>query len=130
MGEMKVMLDSSIWISYLRIGKHTDLVNGLIDSNSLFINDVILFEIIPNIKSRSQKKIIDILNSINKYALEIDWQWIMQIQTKLKSNGINNVALNDLLISNNCIKNDISLFSSDRDFENISEISSLKLISL
>ena len=77
---MQILVDSSIWIDYLRDGKKSGKLDYLIDENIVVINDIILAELVPFLKMKKQKKIIDLLNSITKLNLVIDWAQIIDYQ--------------------------------------------------
>jgi len=47
---MRVLVDSSIWISYFRIGHREDVLDFLIEENLIVINDIILSELVPFLK--------------------------------------------------------------------------------
>jgi len=44
---MPVLVDTSVWIDYLRNGKKSEKVDFLIDENIVAINDLILAELVP-----------------------------------------------------------------------------------
>ncbi len=41
---MRVLIDSSVWIDYFRSGNQTDELDNLIDSNLVFVNDLIIVQ--------------------------------------------------------------------------------------
>jgi len=53
---MPVLIDSSVWISYFRNGKHSDVLDYFIDENLIVINDLILSELIPSLKIQNKLK--------------------------------------------------------------------------
>ena len=62
---MPVLVDTSVWIDYLRNGKKSEKVDFLIDENIVAINDLILAELVPFLKIRNQREIINILYAID-----------------------------------------------------------------
>ena len=67
---MSVLVDTSVWIEYLRNGNNSDKLEFLIDENLIVTNDLILAELIPFLKIRNQRKLISLLNKINKSLLK------------------------------------------------------------
>ena len=63
---MSVLVDTSVWIEYFRSGNNFEKLDFLIDENLIVINDLILAELIPFLKIKNQRKIIKLLNNINK----------------------------------------------------------------
>ena len=52
---MPVLVDSTIWIDYFRSGKNSNKLDYFIEENILFINDLILAELIPFLKIKKQR---------------------------------------------------------------------------
>ena len=66
---MSVLVDTSIWIEYFRSGNNSEKLDFLIDENLIVINDLILAELVPSLKVRNQRKIVNLLYNINKLEL-------------------------------------------------------------
>jgi hypothetical protein len=92
------------------------ILDHLIDTNQICINDLILTELIPFLLQRNETDLVGILHSINKIPLHIDWNEIIEFQTENLRNGINNIGIPDLLIVQNVRENGLLLFSSDKHF--------------
>ena len=56
-----VLVDSSVWIEYFKGNQEVLLLNNLIDTNSICINDIILAELLPAINHKNEKELKDIL---------------------------------------------------------------------
>jgi predicted nucleic acid-binding protein len=91
-------------------------VDILIDENLIATNDLILTELIPYLRLQNRRKLIDLMNSIFKYELHIDWNEIVDYQTKCLKKGINGIGVPDLLIAQNSIQNHCEIFSLDQHF--------------
>jgi len=113
-----VLVDSSVWIDYLRGSKKINShdFENLIDNNQICVNDLILSELIPSLNHRKETEIIDILQTVKKMPLRIDWDEIITFQTINLKNGINNIGIPDLMILQNVIQNSLSLYSIDKHF--------------
>jgi len=118
-----VLIDSSVWIDYFRgskIVRRKDFEN-LVDNNQICVNDLILSELIPSLNHRKENEIIDILQIVRKIPLDIDWNEIIAFQTINLKNGINNIGIPDLIVLQNVIQNNLSLYSLDKHFETMNK---------
>jgi Predicted nucleic acid-binding protein, contains PIN domain len=112
-----ILVDSSVWIGYFRGIEESKKLNNLIDNNAICINELILSEIIPSLIMRKENEVINLLNSIEKMKLDIDWAGIRQMQVINLKNGLNRVGIPDLIIAQNAIQNKVELYSFDKHFE-------------
>jgi len=123
----KVLIDTSVWIDYFNDKPVTSILDELIDKDRILINQLILSELIPYLVIKKESELENILKSIDQIPLEIRWDKIIQYQCKNLKNGINKVGIPDLIILDNCIQNDIELFSLDKHFELMVKIHKFKL---
>ncbi len=124
---MQVLVDSSVWIDYFRGGTKSDDLDILIDENLIATNDLILTELIPYLRLQNRRKLIALMNSIFKYEMRIDWNEIIEFQTKCLKKGINGIGVPDLLIAQNSIQNHCEIFSLDQHFALMKNSLKLKL---
>ena len=117
---MSVLVDSSIWIDYLRRAHHCQNVDRLIDDNTLVINDLILTELIPALMLKRQHRLIKLLQAIRRLPLRIDWDGLIKMQAKCLGKGINKVGIPDLIIAQNSIQNKAPLYTQDKHFQLLS----------
>ena len=122
----KVLVDSSVWISFFKGNEEGKLLFPLLDSNQACINDLILAELIPSLNHKKELILVGLLKSIEKIKIDIDWEDIIHMQTINLKNGLNRVGVPDLLIAQNAIRNKIRLFSFDKHFEIMKKHISLK----
>ncbi|MBR9979409.1 MAG: PIN domain-containing protein [Desulfatitalea sp.] len=125
---MSVLVDTSIWIEYLRDGNFSQKLDFFIDENLIVTNDLILAELVPFLKIRNQKKLISLLWRIKRLNLSIDWNEIIEYQYKCLKNGMNGVGIPDLIIAQNAIQNDCELFSRDNHFFLMQDILNLSIL--
>ncbi|MBU2511357.1 PIN domain-containing protein [bacterium] len=118
---MKVLIDSSVWIDYFRSGDETNELDYLIDDNIIYINDLILTELVPYLRLLRQTSLIEVLNEVPKLRLTIDWQQIQDFQFTCLKNGINGIGIPDLIIAQNAILNESSIYSLDKHFRLLSD---------
>ena len=124
---MSVLVDTSIWIKYFRIGNNFEKLDFLIDENLIVINDLILAELVPSLRVRNHRKIIKLLNNINKLDLSINWNQIIEFQFKCLKNGLNGIGIPDLIIAQNAKQNHCDIYTLDRHFELMKDILKLQL---
>ena len=122
-----VLVDTSVWIEYFKGTGRTAVLNELINNNALCINNLVLAELIPSINLKKESKLKRLLLTVNQIDIEIDWDEIIDMQTKNLLNGINKVGIPDLIIAQNAINNDLFLFSFDKHFSLMSDLFGLKI---
>ena len=114
---MSVLVDSSVWIEYLRGGPREDgRLDVLITEGTVLINELILAELLPAVLLRRQGRLADLLRGLPALPMTIDWQSVVLDQLKCLRNGINKVGIPDLLIAQNARQHSVALFSLDRHF--------------
>jgi predicted nucleic acid-binding protein len=125
---MPVLVDTSIWVDYLRSGNFSEKLDYFIDENLIVTNDLILAELVPFLKIRNQKKLISLLRNIRRLDLFINWNQIIDYQYNCLKNGINAVGIPDLIIAQNAIQNDCEIFTQDNHFFLMRDILSLNIL--
>jgi len=124
---MSILVDTSIWVEYFRSGKNTEKLDFLIDENLIVINDLILAELVPFLKFRNQRKIINLLFNINKLKLSINWNQIIDFQFKCLINGLNGIGIPDLIVAQNAKQNRCEIYSLDSHFRLMKDILEFQL---
>lgn len=119
---MSVLVDTSIWVEYLRSGDDSDKLDFLIDENLIVTNDLILAELIPFLKVRNQKKLINLLLNINRFDMSVNWNQITEFQYKCLKSGLNGIGIPDLLIAQNAKQNHCEIYSLDNHFRLMKDI--------
>ena len=114
---MNNLIDSSAWIQYFRGNQKYSFLDNLINTNAICTNDIILTELLPSIIHKKENKLAELLNSLQKYILIIDWHEIQKIQLLNLKHGNNNIGISDIIIAQNCIQNELKLIAHDKHFE-------------
>jgi predicted nucleic acid-binding protein len=127
---MSVLVDTSVWVEYFRNGNSFEQLDFLIDENIVVINNLILAELIPFLKVRNQRKLIALLNKINKLEIVVNWQQLIEYQYKCLKNGINSVGIPDLIIAQNAKQNYCSIYSLDNHFNLMKSILKIELFNI
>ena len=124
---MPVLVDTSIWIAYFRTGNNSEKLDFLIDENLIVMNDLILAELVPSLRVRNQRKIVRLLNEINKLELSINWDQIIWFQFKCLKSGLNGIGIPDLIVAQNAKQNHSEIYSLDSHFKLMKDILKLQL---
>jgi predicted nucleic acid-binding protein len=122
---MKVLVDSSIWVAYFRTGNREEILDNLIDENLIVTNELILTELVPFLKVQNKLRLIRHLQAIEKLTLNIDWDYIIDLQTKCLKKGINGIGIPDLIIAQNAIEHKAIVFTEDKHFLALKKVSPL-----
>jgi len=77
---MDYIIDSNIWIEFFNKKKYFDSVSDLLINNEVYINKIILAELIPSAGKKNEKEFIECLYGIDLLELNIDWDEIIEIQ--------------------------------------------------
>ena len=125
---MSVLVDTSIWIAYFRNGNNLEKLDFLIDENLVAINDLILAELIPYLKIRNQRKLINLLYKISKFEIVVNWAQIIDYQHKCLKKGLSKISIPDLIIAQNAKQNHSRIYSLDNHFNLMESILKVKLI--
>jgi predicted nucleic acid-binding protein len=125
---MSVLVDTSIWIEYFRSGHCAEKLEYLIDENLIVINELILAELVPSLKVRNQRKLIELLRSMRNLVLAIDWDQIIEFQYRCLRNGLNGIGIPDLMLAQNAKQHNCEIYSLNNHFEVMKDILKLKLL--
>jgi predicted nucleic acid-binding protein len=126
----KVLVDSSVWISFFKGTEEGKRLFPLLDANQACVNDLILSELVPSLNHKKELILVGLLRSIEKTRIDIDWDDIIRMQTINLKNGLNRVGVPDLIIAQNAIQNEIKLFSFDKHFEIMKKHIGLKIFEI
>lgn len=124
---MRVLVDSSVWIDFFRAETNGDRLDDLIDNNLVATNDLILTELVPYLLLREQRRIVELLNSVEKIELTIDWDQLIHWQYRCLKQGLNGIGIPDLIIAQNTVHNRCLLYSLDSHFALIEKIVNIEL---
>ena len=111
-----VLVDSSIWIDYFSGKPEAAVLDDLIDHNLICINGLILAELTPALKLQKQHRLIELLHAVEEIPITIDWERIVEYQYSNLKHGLNKVGISDLIVLQNVIDHDLTLFSADKHF--------------
>lgn len=111
-----ILVDTSVWIDFFRNGEQSQL-EQLIKEDRVVTNDILLSKLIPALRLNNQKILIESIEAVPKIELNIDWQQLREYQYLNLKNGINKVGLPDLIIIQQVIHKELSLYSLDKHFK-------------
>ena len=119
---MPTLIDSSVWIEYFRNGTSYEKVDFLIDENLVVINNLILAELIPFLKLKNHRKLVQLLSNVNKLLVTVDWEQLVDFQYTCLKNGLNGVGIPDLIIVQNAVQHNCKIYSLDKHFLEMSRL--------
>jgi predicted nucleic acid-binding protein len=111
---MNYIIDSNVWIEFFNKKNYFSSVSELLLNNNVFINQIILAELIPQSRARKELELIECLSGIELLELNIHWDEIIEIQFQCIKNGINKLGLLDIAIAQNARQNSLGLFTINR----------------
>ena len=114
---MEVLVDTAVWIDYFRSGDKSEKLDFLIDENLVVINDLVLTELLPLLIIKKERKVVELLKKIKKYPISPDWEEIRNYQIFCLKSGSSGIGIPDLLIAQNTIQNNLSVYSIDKHFK-------------
>lgn len=119
---MKVLVDSSVWIDFFRRKNTSNRLHELLLEDLVVTNSLILAEIIPALKVKKRKDIIDLLKLVESYPMETDWEDVVDIQLKFVNEFKYLVGISDILIFQNAQQNELMIYSYDQDVHRLCEL--------
>lgn len=126
---MKVLVDTSVWINYLREDQHGESLDILIDENLIVVNELVLSELTPALTVQGQIKLVTLLRLLPVQSISIDWNEIQSMQIKCIKKGFNGVGIPDLILAQNALQHHSHLYTLDKHFRWLADIIPLKLFS-
>jgi len=119
---MSVLVDTSVWVEYLRGSSCLEEVDLLIDESLVVTNELIQAELMPPLLARGEGELVRLLREVPLCPLQLDWDDIVMLQVTCLKNGINKVGIPDLIIVQSAISNGLRLFSVDKHFQLLHQV--------
>jgi len=123
---MVSLIDSSVWITFFA-GEASSL-DQLLDDGEARISEIILMELQPFLHIHRDQQIIDLLGTVEKVPMSVQWEELRKIRIKILQNGINKVGIPDLVILQQALQNNLPICSLDKHFKLIQEVFDFELI--
>jgi len=98
----------------LELGCYPVLARIGLDNNEVYINKIILAELIPSSRAKREAEFVECLYGIELLELYTDWDEIIEIQYHCIKNGINKLGLLDIAIAQNAKQNNVGIFTMNR----------------
>ncbi|MEI6125147.1 MAG: PIN domain-containing protein [Pseudomonadota bacterium] len=118
----KVIVDTCVWIEYLR-GRNpetVDRVTKLIHSNSIYMCGIVLYEILQGIKDpQVREKIKNDFEALPYIEMNQDaWLWAASTNKSLRSQGIT-IPPSDLFLASLAKNHSCTVYTIDYHFSSI-----------
>jgi predicted nucleic acid-binding protein len=124
----RILVDSSVWISYFRDENAHQRLDELIENNQICTNDLILAELIPFLHVKKQAVVIDLMLELPRADMSVNWEFVIKLQIANLQNGINKVGIPDLMLVDHVLANNLFLFSEDKHFRLMQEHANFELL--
>lgn len=124
---VKVIVDTSIWIDYLKCGKYKPEMELLLRKQKAITTEAILLELIPVLIHHKQDEIVDLLRSLERVPVFVNWTALVDAQVKCLKNGMNKIGPIDLIIMQSAIEYSVMIFSADKHFKVLNKHFDFKL---
>ena len=117
-----ILVDSSVWIDYLRgtATPQTDTLDALLGSTPIAIGDLIMTEVLQGCPSAREftavRKMLDTLTFVTLGGPDIAVLAAKNFRT-LRARGVTVRKTIDTVIATRCIFDGLELLHSDRDFD-------------
>ncbi len=111
-----VLVDTSVWVSFFRGEPAVRPLAALLEYNQACVNDLILAELLPSLAVRKERRLAELIRSVERLPLRVDWEDVIAIQTNNLKQGLNKVGISDIIILQNAVQNGAALYSLDRHF--------------
>jgi predicted nucleic acid-binding protein len=111
---MNYIIDSNIWIEFFNKKNYFNAVSELLINNTVFINKIILAELIPSARTKNESEFIECLAGIEELILNIHWDEIIELQFQCIKHGINKLGLLDIAIAQHAKQNNVGVFTINR----------------
>ncbi len=110
-----ILVDSSVWIDFFRNGN--EILEKLIVEDIICTNELILTELLPSLTLTNEKGVVEAMLAVPCFELNIDWDIIRKYQILNLENGINKIGIPDLIILEQVIEKNLTLFTLDKHFK-------------
>ena len=125
-----ILVDTSIWINFFREKSSPTggTLDTLLEEGKVCICGLIEAELIPGLRQVDRSKVWSLLAGLPRLEIPLDiMPDLINIQEKALSQGRGPFSIPDLLLAAVALRNSLPLFSLDRHFEAISQLTGLQL---
>ncbi|MBC7190332.1 MULTISPECIES: PIN domain-containing protein [Thermodesulfovibrio] len=113
-----VIIDTSVFISFLRGTEAAPFVIKLLKENKAYINGIIIAELIQGLKNfKEESNIIELLKAVNTLEITVDiWIKAGKLSLDLRRKGIS-IPLTDVATAALAFEHDMELYTFDKHFD-------------
>lgn len=120
----RILVDTSVWIKFFKAGSEAgDTLAALLAKNTACTCGIVLFELTQGIKSETEKAaILSMLSELPYFEMTAAlWQEAAGLSQSLKKKGLT-LPLSDIFIASIAIAHNLSIFTLDKHFEQMSGV--------
>jgi predicted nucleic acid-binding protein len=131
-----MMVDTSVWVDFFNhhLSPQAQRLTAAIQQNEpIAITGLIYTEILLGLKNDTDAQRVSQLLAICDWAQEPsrhDYAQAAKLYRDCRSQGVTIRSTIDCLIVQLCIRDDLTLFAKDRDFEQMARFSGLRLLEM
>ncbi len=103
----RVLVDSSVWISYFRDKSAHQRLDDLIQNNQICTNNLVLAELLPSLHLKEQEALVELMLEVPIIELSINWELIINFQIHNLRNEINKIGIPDLILVDSVLANNL-----------------------
>jgi len=113
-----VIIDTSVFISFLRGTEAAPFVIKLLKENKAYINGIIIAELIQGLKNfKEENNLIELLKALNTLEIKTDiWIKAGRLSLDLRRKGIS-MPLSDVATAALALEYDMELYTFDKHFD-------------
>ena len=129
MTEDGVIVDTSVFIEFLKGNEQCGSeITKLVEKNRVFFTGIIIAELMQGLKNlREEQYLAELITAVNILEITTDvWIKAGNLSLSLRRKGIN-LPLTDVALAALAIEHNLSIFTLDKHFEQISGIKLYKI---
>ncbi len=128
-----IVVDTSAWVEFLRSSgtPYSDAVRTLVLSNEAVVPDVVRLELLAGAGTEEQAQTLARLlaRGVAATSLTQDYDLAAELFRRARRAGTTVRSLPDCLIAAVCLRLELPLLARDRDFDALSDVSTLVVLS-
>lgn len=121
---MRVVADTAVWISYLKVGAHgpAGRLDVLLDSGSVLVCGPVVAEVLTGADESQREQLWSLLASLPWAELGLsEWRKVGEVSAKLRASGLS-LPLTDIETAVAATASGADVWTADEDFGRIQRV--------
>ena len=122
--EVRILVDTSVWIEYLRNNPEiTGIIDTELSNNNIYTTGPVITELLQGVKTENELKLLsDHIDALIYLECGINhWKKAGQISFKLRKSGLK-IPVTDVIIATVAIENGAFVYTLDNHFKHIPDV--------